>query len=62
MINMIRADFYRLLRSRGFWISQILFVTFFSFLIFAKSAGNAGIMRQEAVSIDDKLVRTWTAA
>ena len=50
MLNMIRADFYRLSKTRGFWITQIVIVVFLLITISSGSIGGITIGPQDGVN------------
>lgn len=47
MINTIRADFYRLKHTKGFWIAQLILILFITFSIFNQATGSVGISAQD---------------
>ncbi|EHJ51847.1 ABC transporter permease [Streptococcus macacae] len=57
MLHTIQADFYRLFRSKGFWISEVLLLLNIISGVFLGAAGNIGVQRssQETLNTD-----TWT--
>ncbi len=63
MLNMLRADFYRLLQSKSFWITQALILVFVVVTIKTGSVGHIGIDAGQEVQQANKqlshMVRTW---
>lgn len=58
MFNSIKADFYRLFRSRGFIINQILLITVLVLSILGKAVGNNGVHP----NVQDQMISTvWTS-
>ncbi|MFV0560416.1 MAG: hypothetical protein ACK5NA_06845 [Enterococcus sp.] len=47
MINAIRADFYRLLHVKAFYITQIALITIVLLTIFTKTLGSSGVMTDQ---------------
>lgn len=63
MTNMIQADFYRTLRSRGFWINQILLFALLIIVLLTKVIGTVGNRTEETSKIiDDSMNTVWTAS
>ncbi len=61
MFNTLRADFYRLFRSRGFYITQIvlIFVVFLS--VATEAVGTVGMQTEEISQLQATVVEsTWT--
>lgn len=47
MLATIRADFYRLFKTKGFWISQLVIIAFIIMTIGSQSVGNFGVSTEE---------------
>ncbi|RGW61932.1 hypothetical protein [Enterococcus durans] len=47
MINAIRADFYRLLHTKGFFITQIALILIIIVSVFTQALGSAGVMTEQ---------------
>lgn len=65
MIKAIQADFYRLLRSKGYWITQIAMLAFLTLTVYLQAIGGVGINTespQEALSaVEAMQAMTWTS-
>lgn len=55
MLNMIRADFYRIFRSRSLYITEVILIIFVVLLIFAKQIGTFGVMSATSTGFLDKI-------
>ncbi|NEX85131.1 hypothetical protein G4V64_03565 [Enterococcus durans] len=47
MINAIRADFYRLLHTKGFFITQIALILIIIVSVFTQALGSSGVMTEQ---------------
>lgn len=62
MINMIRAEFYRIFRSKGFYYTQILLIGLVVLSIVTKTLGSVGMQVEEVGTISDTVVEgNWHA-
>lgn len=65
MIKAIQADFYRLLRSKGYWITQVAMLAFLTLTVYLQAIGGVGINTespQEALSaVEAMQAMTWTS-
>lgn len=62
MLNIMRADFYRLLHSKGFYIAQAVLFTFVILVVSTKSIGIIGIVTNQVLDAQDALISiTWNA-
>lgn len=61
MISTIRADFYRLFRTKGFWISQLLLIAFIFASIAGQTVGQVGVnLEDTAGTASDAFAMDWT--
>lgn len=63
MLNMIRADFYRLAKTRGFWITQIVIIAFLFMTVSSSTMGHVGVSSQDSIEQIDKMYEMrWDGA
>lgn len=51
MINAIRADFYRIFHSKGFYITQLILIALVVLSVFTKSLGSSGIQTDDLANL-----------
>lgn len=56
MINTLKADFYRLFRSKAFWITNLAHIIFIQAAIFMSATGGVGV--QEGSPTQEHIART----
>lgn len=65
MFKVIQADFFRLFRSKGFWINQILFFIFLVVTTFSEEIGSFGVKVEEVetkqLASEIMTEMTWTS-
>jgi ABC-2 type transport system permease protein len=62
MINTIRADFFRLFRSKGFYITQLLLIALVALSILTKSLGSSGMSLEQLTAFQINLQdATWNS-
>lgn len=61
MTHLMEADFYRLFRSKGFWINQILLITATISMVLSKIGGFVGVQESLEQAIGGNVQITWTA-
>lgn len=63
MTNMIQADFYRTVRSKGFWINQFLLFALLIVTLLTKVIGTVGNRSEEtSKNLDASMNTVWTAS
>lgn len=61
MLNTIRADFYRLRHSKGFWIAQLLLIIFTLASIKFQAVGHVGVIDEQATEAAQTMAWSGTA-
>lgn len=51
MIRLIKADIYRLLRTKGFYITMILMMAYAALIVLSQSVGSVGVNMEDKVDI-----------
>jgi len=61
MINLIRAEFYRILRSRSFWVTFMVFLALIAAIGLSGLAGSIGVATSETIATAESIVKSGSS-